>query len=109
MSDDINKPPALGDGGCVACRFVGALILNYLLVLDMVGNVVLLGCPPETISARLARLRVYGGPRYAWIGRWACAALTWIGNTFFNANRDHCTWALEGTGTDGVELWRWSK
>jgi hypothetical protein len=96
--------------GCAACRFLADLLINFLLAIDILLNVALLGKPFETVSERLARLRLYGGPRWAWLGRSLCAVLTWIGNHFFNAGRDHCEWALNRDGGSvGTELWRWSK
>lgn len=94
---------------CTPCKVFGWFLLNVLIGIDVFANILLLGRPPETISQRLARLRIYGGPRYAWIGEWFCAVITWIGR-LFGGSRDHCTWALDtAAGHDGHEIWRWSK
>ena len=90
-----------------AAVWLAAFAINALLILDMAGNMVLLGRPGETISHRCARLREFGGPRWAPTGCLACAALTRL---FWFMRRDHCTWALRvGQDMSGTELWRWSK
>ncbi|MDB5849775.1 MAG: hypothetical protein JWP29_3527 [Rhodoferax sp.] len=93
---------------CVPCRVVTAIVLNGLIIVDVVANALLLGRPPETLSQRFARLREYGGPGPARIGRWVCSALTWIGNRF-GSTEDHCTMSLDATTHIGTEFWRWSK
>lgn len=89
---------------CSVCQFIMALAVNLLFAADVVLNVLSLGKPPETLSHRFARLRETGG-KYSFIGTRVCSVLTRI----FGRGQDHCTWALNGVGTDGTELWKWSK
>lgn len=91
---------------CGVCRVVRAVVVNLFIWLDVTANLLLGGRPPETISQRLARLRRDGSPRGARVAAWFCAALTRVyGRT---NGQDHCDWALNPEGHDGVELWRWS-
>jgi hypothetical protein len=83
---------------CTA-RFLRVLVLNILLTVDIVMNALLLGRPGETVSQRVGRLRNAGSP----VGCVLCHALT---HMFWFSKRDHCTWALDQTGTIGTELWR---
>jgi hypothetical protein len=87
---------------------VGRLLVNVALTVDMIGNIVLLGRPGETISRRCSRLRTYGGPRSRPVGCVLCWCLT---RMFWFMRRDHCDWAADPTDqmTSGWELWRWSK
>lgn len=93
---------------CAPCRFVWALAVNVLFVVDIALNVLGLGRPPESVSRRMARLRADPDARGQKFGAAVCSVLTWIGH-LFGVKRDHCTWALEADGTDGTELWRLSK
>ena len=93
----------------MACRFCAGVrqwILNGVLLLDKIGNWLLLGSPNETISRRTARARA-AGERWA---VWACATLTWIGNRLSGSTGDHCDFALDldGSGSIGAEIWSWS-
>ena len=83
-----------------------AFLSNLLLLADTILNVFLLGWVGETVSHRVARLRVYGGPVSGRIGCVFCAVLS---RMFFFEKRDHCDWALEKQEYAGRELWRWSK
>lgn len=82
---------------CRACQVLAQYGYNYLLILDKLGNTVLLGDPNETLSRRTARARD-AGDRF---GRIGCAILE-----FFSKN--HCAWSLE-PGSLGRELWSWSR
>ena len=89
---------------CSACLVVRQLVYNGALAADLCLNTVLLGQPRECCSKRAARARAAGSrPAAAF-----CAVLTWIGNTFFAANRDHCTWAASQGPSIGGEVWHWS-
>ena len=91
---------------CGACALARQLVLNLLLTLDLVGNVILLGLPRETISRRTARARAAGSRAAARF----CQVLTWGGIAFFGQpkGRDHCDWALQGGDAIAAELWHWS-
>ena len=87
-------------------RVVFAFLNNLALLADTALNVLLGGWVGETISHRMGRLRIYGGPRAGKVGCIGCAILTKV---FFFMRRDHCDWALEKQEYAGRELWRWSK
>jgi hypothetical protein len=87
---------------------LGKFAVNLALGADMIGNIVLLGRPGETISRRCSRLRSFGGPRTRPVGCLLCWCLTKL---FWFQHRDHCTWAADPSDqiNSGWELWRWSK
>lgn len=87
-------------------RWFAHLALNVVLIADMAANLLLLGRPGETISHRVARMRLYGGPGPHRVGCVLCAALSAL---FWFNRRDHCSYSLDEQIATGRELWRWSK
>lgn len=93
--------------------FVPRLIINYLIAVDQLANVLMMGHPDETISSRLGRAS--GKERYFWV-RWFRIFV----NTLFWFDKGpngepHCessVMPLEQqsfrTVTD-YELWSWTK
>ena len=82
--------------------YLKRVIVGEAIVLDEACNVVIpedesdvpdAGNPHNTISQRLAQMRVRGSK----IGCVGCKALTWVQNHWpFNIPGDHCTKALQG-------------
>ena len=90
---------------CPLCRAVQQYATNWLLLWDLALNTLLGGEPKETVSERTARARDAGSEP----ARRFCAALTWVWkHVFRHPAPDHCSWALEGPGSVGRELWHWS-
>ena len=90
---------------CRACSTVRQIAINVLLWADLTLNLLLLGNVRETVSKRSARARTAGSKAATVF----CSVLTWIGNTFFRADRDHCAWADSGgQGSIDAEIWHWS-
>ena len=89
---------------CRACAAIEQIGINLALTLDLMLNAVLLGLPGETVSRRTARARAAGSAP----ARRFCGVLTWVFNTCFRMDRDHCTWSLEPGPSVGAEVWHWS-
>ena len=92
---------------CKLCMYVGQYLLNFLNMLDHMGNFLLLGDPNETISARTARARNAGQ-------KWAkifCKILS-VGATvvsFGGFKGDHCDYALDpAILPNSKEIWDWN-
>lgn len=83
---------------CSVCAFVKKLILNWLLLLDLAVNTVLLGSPKETVSARLGRAERAGNKA----AHLVCVVLGWVAP-------NHCAWASDpSSGTVATEFWDWN-
>lgn len=88
---------------CRPCAIVGQIVANIALMVDHVGNTLLLGDPNETISRRTARARDAGR-------RWASVAC-WLLTSIFGAHgdKDHCTYAMDNSQPSiGREVWSWN-
>ena|SRR5689334_17561597 len=89
---------------CHFCAFMAQLGANLALMLDHVGNTLLLGDPNETISSRTARARA-AGQKWA---VYACKALTVVFGGK-GQDKDHCVWAVDAKMPSlARELWDWN-
>lgn len=92
---------------CTICDYIGQFFLNLLVLMDHIGNTVLLGDPDETLSARTARARTAGSK----IAAAFCSVLTFLQKivTFGKMTSDHCTYAVSNSGSPlSKEIWDWS-
>ena len=93
---------------CALCRYISQYALNWLNLVDHLGNTLLLGDPNETISARAARARKAGR---VW-AKYACMVLTGAARivTLGKVTRDHCDYALDPTVLPNTrEIWDWDR
>lgn len=91
---------------CKLCTYVEQYALNWLNLLDHLGNCLLLGDPNETISARTSRARAAGSKAAALF----CSFLSWAAHvvTFGTVNQDHCDYALKSSILpNSREIWDW--
>jgi hypothetical protein len=89
-------------------KLLGQYCLNWLNLLDHMGNTFLMGDANETMSARTARARNAGSKPACWF----CNFLTWAAKvvTFGKVNRDHCDYALDASVLpNSKEIWDWNR
>ena len=81
-------------------------IFNFLYLIDLAGNFILLGDPSETISSRTGRALRSGRPR--WFVPYLGAFIDKIFNVLFG-QKDHSINYIEHDENFEHEIWSWIK
>jgi hypothetical protein len=92
---------------CEFCTIVEQYALNWLNLIDHLGNTLLFGDANETISARTGRAR-NADSKVAKVFCWVLTKAAYL-VTFGKVNRDHCTYALDKSVLpNSREIWNWN-
>lgn len=88
---------------------IGTLFRFLFIIVDKLGNVILLGSPHKTISMRLAFAIhcEFVKPRYSWVVPFGSLVDVLFHNRFYSLEEDHIYKNYEAEEILSIGLWDW--